>query len=1033
MPSASTRALSTAGAVAIFAALLGGVAPGATGATAGSPSPPVLFQAAAAVGGVSLSWQPGSVTSEHSGATGFRLVRSSGGGASEWVLPSSVRSYIDRLAPSGVPSSYTLTALNTSGESDSVGPAEVTVPTWDGPYTPSRRALTMVWGQAEASAPHSFPTAETVVAVGPADAVTVNQIGDRFGLSSPDGEITIAAPVQDGDFEVGTAPGQMDVQAVAGATCHAIGGAVKVRHYTRAVDGWAAVSVDADLTCHSGRTLKVQGRWNTPEDYQALSSTPRTVIEAAPGDTRDAVVDVTNTGTATIRLGQARFIDAPYSTTAPLAIPTQGCDGLTLPPGDSCQVTIRYTAGDLGSREGLGVLVVGSERGEFELGTVAGQHTTDDARPELDTSAVGTPASVEVSGRPPTTMDCQAIATIRIEELGGPTPTTIGHAGTCQLKASLKGLTPGTHLLRAVATTADGRELFGASVEYEVARRWLLLSGPSGTVSLDPDGGNADGGRVGGPDYVTGLDASPDRSRMAVALGNGDGGLYVASLPTGTLIRGLSHDAALHDDQPAFSPDGKRVAFRRPGYTGDVSRTSALGVVSADGGSVTLIPNSADLSGPEWTPDGRRLVAAGSQGIVHLDPGTGVRTPVPGTSGATQFAVAVDGRIAMVDYYVAAVTIVDPEAGATRIATPFSGATDVAWDPTGRWLAVTRRDWWWDSGQAGQTTIIDTSQSPPTVVRTVELGGYEVSWFDPQGHQPTVNLSMPSWSAKDVTVGVRTFDDDDGPGAMKYLCRLDGGSWEVCGQTWTVRGLTAGRHSLSTRVTDPMGLSSPVYSQSLTTDLSAPAVRLTALPAVTVGASQSLVWSATDSDSGVSSFDVRYRYAAAGSGLGTYAQPSTWQRLTARSLSVQLNKGYRYCYSVRSRDGVGNVSAWTPDTCTAAPLDDRGFAASTGWTRGGSSAYFSGTWTRTSTLGATLRATAQGRRAFIVATLCSTCGSVDVYLGSTKLGRVSLYSATTKYKRVLWLPALSTSRGGTLLLKSTSSRPVIVDGAGLVL
>src|SRR4029078_12117900 len=92
---------------------------------------------------------------------------------------------------------------------------------------------------------------------------------------------------------------------------------------------------------------------------------------------------------------------------------------------------------------------------------------------------------------------------------------------------------------------------------------------------------------------------------------------------------------------------------------------------------------------------------------------------------------------------------------------------------------------------------------------------------------------------------------------------------------------------------------------------------------------------------------------------------------------------YEYCFAARARDKVGNTSAWSTERCTARPLDDRSLSTTTsGWTRAASSTAYAGTLTRTTTVGAKLpRSAGAFRRVAVVATTCSTCGSVEVYVG----------------------------------------------------
>lgn len=49
--------------------------------------------------------------------------------------------------------------------------------------------------------------------------------------------------------------------------------------------------------------------------------------------------------------------------------------------------------------------------------------------------------------------------------------------------------------------------------------------------------------------------------------------------------------------------------------------------------------------------------------------------------------------------------------------------------------------------------------------------------------------------------------------------------------------------------------------------------------------------------------------------LSSYIYPTGWLKTTASSRALSVAHGYRYCFSVRSRDRSGNTSAWTAERC----------------------------------------------------------------------------------------------------------------------
>ena len=112
-------------------------------------------------------------------------------------------------------------------------------------------------------------------------------------------------------------------------------------------------------------------------------------------------------------------------------------------------------------------------------------------------------------------------------------------------------------------------------------------------------------------------------------------------------------------------------------------------------------------------------------------------------------------------------------------------------------------------------------------------------------------------------------------------------------------------------------------------------------------------------------------------------------------------------------------------------MDDRALGAPTaGWTRVSWSAFYLSTATQTSSYGASLTRTVQGKRFYLIATRCSTCGLVAAYLGGKYIGAVNLASATTQRQAVIALPVQSSVFSGTLTLtvRSATGKGVQIDG-----
>jgi TolB protein len=119
---------------------------------------------------------------------------------------------------------------------------------------------------------------------------------------------------------------------------------------------------------------------------------------------------------------------------------------------------------------------------------------------------------------------------------------------------------------------------------------------------------------------------SRDASRIAYAFGDAqDTEIYAVPARGGRPVD-LTNDPGT-DVAPAWSPDGKRIAFASD--RGRAAHDLRLWVMNADGTNPKPL---GDLAGsvPNWAPDGKRLVFLGERGgifVVRAD-GTGLRRVV---------------------------------------------------------------------------------------------------------------------------------------------------------------------------------------------------------------------------------------------------------------------------------------------------------------------------------------------------------------------------------------------------------------------
>ncbi len=232
--------------------------------------------------------------------------------------------------------------------------------------------------------------------------------------------------------------------------------------------------------------------------------------------------------------------------------------------------------------------------------------------------------------------------------------------------------------------TSPGERAWHLSIAADDTR-WALTAVEDASqihaVELDPATGVARGApravttgaqRFGCPDV------SPDGAWLAFTSRGAQENLYV-SRADGTELRALSSDE-VYTRGPQWSPDGERILFY--GSRGGVD---ALWSVRPDGGGLQRLSGDAvsEPAIPSWSPDGRRLVF---------------------NDGAPQpICVELDGDL---DAQVEAQR--DPE---------LAGWWATDWSPDGRWIAATR-------AHEGRLGIFDAETC--SLVREFERGYYPV-------------------------------------------------------------------------------------------------------------------------------------------------------------------------------------------------------------------------------------------------------------------------------------------------------------------
>lgn len=868
----------------------------------------------------------------------------------------------------------------------------------------TRRALVMLWDTPTGTSPGT----DSVVLSG--DQIT--QSATRF--SGPGSQIYLDVPadltVGDHPVRSGGADGAVALYALAGGACYPAAGSSVTVHRSEPLPNrtYAALSLDADLDCGGWGRLHVQLRWDDSTPVRALAAST-TVVEAAPGSSADGAALVTNTGTAAWSVVATDLVADGVGSPAGLAV--TGTDCVAVLPGDSCRVELQFAPSADRTAEARAVLGVRTEAGTLEV-LVIGQLPGSAAE---DVAVHTGPGSASITWRLPAAVDSRRIAGYRVEELTASGRAVRARPLASATSANLGRLDPGVHRFEVTLLTTDGRELSSGPAEVSVPTTWLLLATTSGVRAANPAEAFRAGEAVGTKASTSSLAVAADRHR-AIAVTDS---VWTSRLVTvsATDEQQWIEPRSTPDSGLDVSPDGRTAVLRRD---------NALRLLDLDGTVTRPVPGSSGLGSPVWTPDGSALVAW--QGdllpLVRLDPRTGARTTIPGTEHATTSAISRTGRLVFHRWPEGDLAETPLSGGTARTLLTGVTVTSLAFDPTGRYLALGVHPLLGATG-----AVYDLATTPPTLIGTPPASA-DVAWWSTVSAAPTVAPRPGAWSGADPQLPIVVDDPDDAVGGVALTCRLDdSGGWTACASPWRPGPLNAGPHTVHVRGTDPAG-NLTTASATWQVDTGPPtAAVLAPLPSATLSAAVPLAWSANDTGSGVASFDVRWRAAAPSAlALGQPVSPAGLQRTVARSTTLSLAPGAQACFSARARDRAGNLGSWGAEQCTSVLLDDRALAA-TRWARGASSGHALGTFTRTTTPGAVLsRAGLAARRVGLVVTTCPTCGSVDVRHAGRLLGRVDLRSTTTRTRQLRWLTVPGPPRAGTLTITAVSTRLAIIDG-----
>lgn len=176
------------------------------------------------------------------------------------------------------------------------------------------------------------------------------------------------------------------------------------------------------------------------------------------------------------------------------------------------------------------------------------------------------------------------------------------------------------------------------------------------------------------------------------------------------------------DYEPAWSPDGRRIAFTR---SADCYCTGRIFVMRANGRGVRRLTDGRSDESPEWSPDGRLIAYSSERGL----------------------------------------KVIRPDGSHERRVARFGDAGEVDWSPDGRRLAFARGRFVWtarwkDGG--GERRLVrggdpDWSPDGRTLAYMPRHGGVATIGADGNGRRFLAKGLLPAWSPDGKRIAFNTW------------------------------------------------------------------------------------------------------------------------------------------------------------------------------------------------------------------------------------------------------------------------------------
>lgn len=274
-------------------------------------------------------------------------------------------------------------------------------------------------------------------------------------------------------------------------------------------------------------------------------------------------------------------------------------------------------------------------------------------------------------------------------------------------------------------------------------------------------------------------------------------------------------------------------------------------------------------------------------------------------------------------------------------------------------------------------------------------------------------------------------------GMDKMRFKNDGGAWSAwqpyaVARSWTLT-FGDGAKKVWSQFKDEAGNESvPVFDTILldmtkpTSTVSSPTFSTNAFKTATFKVS----WSGSDSDSGITSYDVQYKVGSGG------AWTAYKKATTATSAGFKGKAGKTYYFRVQARDKAGNTGAWSTAKKTIVPFDNNSLIAK----RAGfantlskaSSSFYLGTVRYSSAKGDAITYKFTGKSVSLITTKAKNRAKAKIYIDGKYKKTVDTYSAAIKYRRVVYSKDFTKSGTHTIKIVNVGNRKRLdVDALGV--